>query len=97
MRRAKVSRKAYKAPFPPLRSLEDRADALEASNRRLSRALIYMLWRSVADSAMCTCHPRDVCPECKACKALGLGRWKGADTMQPKIQEAERQLRRRSR
>lgn len=44
----------------------------------LRAALVRLLWDSVADDAICTCAPGDVCPLCQAAQALGLGRWRGA-------------------
>lgn len=52
---------------------------------RLQRALIRLLWDSVADDDECTCAPKDRCPQCEATLALGLGRWAGARLMQKKI------------
>ena len=42
------------------------------------RAIVRLLWRSVADGAACTCEgdpARDPCPECEAMRALGYARW----------------------
>jgi hypothetical protein len=54
---------------------------------RLQRALIRLLWDSVADNAECTCAPKDRCPQCDAMLALGLGRWKGPISAQRKLIE----------
>jgi hypothetical protein len=51
----------------------------------LARALIRLLWDSVADKAECTCCPGDRCPQCQAMAALGLGRWKSWRVAQDKI------------
>ena len=44
----------------------------------LRRALVRLLWNSVADDAACSCIGKDRCPECEAMAALGLSRWRGA-------------------
>jgi hypothetical protein len=51
-----------------------------ASRKRataLRKALIRLLWDSIADDAMCSCEPGDVCPQCEAMQALGYKRWPG--------------------
>lgn len=52
---------------------------------RLQRALIRLLWDSVADQATCTCFPKDRCPQCEAMTALGLGRWRDYKSAQTRI------------
>lgn len=47
--------------------------------KALRRALVRLLWHSVADAAECTCEDDDKCPECDAFNALGLGAWPGAE------------------
>ena len=44
---------------------------------RLQRALIRLLWDSVADQFGCDCYPNDRCPQCEAMLALGLGHLSG--------------------
>lgn len=44
----------------------------------LRRALVRLLWISISDGGECTCEFGDICPLCDTCKALGLGRWRGA-------------------
>jgi hypothetical protein len=51
----------------------------------LQRALVRLLWNSVADQNGCSCYPRDRCPECHAMLALGLGRWRGWKSAQRKL------------
>lgn len=64
----------------------------------LRRALIRLLWNSVADDADCTCCPAtehnsaDRCPECEAMAALGLGDWVGADAAAGLLGTMERRL-----
>jgi hypothetical protein len=66
------------------------ADQIKA----LKLALIRMLWRSTFDNAACTCSPRDVCPECEASKALGLGRYKSHEDCARKLLALGKELRR---
>ena len=54
------------------------SDAACTKNSALRAALVTLLWDSVADDATCTCSPGDVCPQCQATQALGMGRWRGA-------------------
>lgn len=51
----------------------------ESEIAALRAALIRLLWNSVADDAVCSCETDDICPECQATEALGLGRWMSAD------------------
>lgn len=59
---------------------------------RLQRALIRLLWMSVADKAECTCVPGDHCPQCAAMTVLGLGRWKSWRVAQDKIAKLSSRL-----
>lgn len=59
---------------------------------RLQRALIRLLWDSIADKAECTCYPRDRCPQCDAMRALGLGRWKSWRVAQEEIAKLSSRL-----
>lgn len=52
---------------------------------RRGRALVRLLFNSVAEEDDCTCEPGDRCPLCEAMLALGLGRWKGARSAQVKL------------
>jgi hypothetical protein len=46
----------------------------------LRRALVRLLWDSVADEATCTCDIDDECPQCEAYRALYGKRWPGPET-----------------
>jgi hypothetical protein len=55
------------------------SEARIGSPQPVTVALTRLLWRSIADNAVCTCFLDDPCPECQAMAALGLGRWTGAE------------------
>jgi hypothetical protein len=44
----------------------------------MKRALVRLLWNSIADGAVCSCEGDDRCPECEAMQALGFARWVSA-------------------
>ena len=55
----------------------------------LRGALKELLWRSASYGARCKCNG-NTCPECEACKALGWGRYQGADWLEGKLKTEER-------
>lgn len=55
------------------------------TNDDLAKALVRLLFNSVADGNECTCAPKDPCPECQAMRALGLGRWRNFKSAQQRL------------